>query len=160
LLCSEEAGVNDKAAELEQAAVRLLATREHSRAELRRKLMARGGEASAVEGVLDALAERRLQSDARYAEQYVAQRAARGYGPARIRAELRERGIDDAVIADWLDERDPVWKERVAEVARKRFGAACPADFGDRARRARFLEYRGFGAKLIRRVLFAGGDDE
>jgi regulatory protein len=152
--------VNDKAAELEQAAVRLLATREHSRAELRRKLMARGGEASAVEGVLDALAERRLQSDARYAEQYVAQRAARGYGPARIRAELRERGIDDAVIADWLDERDPVWKERVAEVARKRFGAACPADFGDRARRARFLEYRGFGAKLIRRVLFAGGDDE
>jgi regulatory protein len=151
--------VNDKAAELEQAAVRLLATREHSRAELRRKLTARGGEASAVEGVLDALAERRLQSDARYAEQYVAQRAARGYGPARIRAELRERGIDDAVIADWLDERDPVWKERIAEVARKRFGAAGPADFGDRARRARFLEYRGFGAELIRRVLFAGGDE-
>ena len=100
-----------------------------------------------------------MQSDARYAEQYVAQRAARGYGPARIRAELRERGIEDAVIADWLDERDPVWKERLAEVARKRFGAAGPADLRDRARRARFLEYRGFGAELIRRVLFAGGDE-
>ncbi len=109
--------------------------------------------------MLDDLAQRRLQSDARYAEHYVAQRAARGYGPTRIRAELRERGIGDEVIADWLDERDPVWKERLAEVARKRFGAAGPADFQDRARRARFLEYRGFGAGLIRRVLFGDGEE-
>ena len=151
--------MNDAAVELEQAAVRLLATREHSRAELRRKLLARAGEVAVVEALLDDLAARGLQSDARYAEQYVAQRAARGYGPARIRAELRERGIDEAVIADWLDERDPVWKERLAEVARKRFGAAGPADFRDRARRARFLEYRGFGAELIRRALFAGDDE-
>ena len=151
--------MNSTGAELEQVAVRLLATREHSRAELRRKLLARGGEAAVVEGVLDALAQRRLQSDARYAEQYVAQRAARGYGPTRIRVELHERGIEDDVIADWLDERDPVWKDRLAAVARKRFGAAGPADFRDRARRARFLEYRGFGAELIRRVLFAAGDE-
>ena len=151
--------MSGEAGDIEQTAVRLLAARECSRAELRRKLLARGGEAAVVEGVLDALAQRRLQSDARYAEQYVAQRAARGYGPARIRAELRERGIEDDVIADWLDERDPVWKDRLAAVARKRFGAAGPADFRDRARRARFLEYRGFGAELIRRVLFAGGDE-
>lgn len=150
--------MNETVAELEQVAVRLLASREHSRAELRRKLAARGGEAAVVEAVLDGLAQRRLQSDARYAEQYVAQRASRGYGPARIRAELRERGIEDAVIADWLDERDPVWQERLAEVARKRFGAAGPADFRDRARRARFLEYRGFPPELIRRVLFADAD--
>lgn len=151
--------MNSTGAELEQVAVRLLATREHSRAELRRKLLARGGDAAVAEGVLDDLARRGLLSDARYTEQYVAQRAARGYGPARIRAELRERGIGDDVVADWLDERDPVWKERLAEVARKRFGATGPADFRDRARRARFLEYRGFGAELIRRVLFAGGDE-
>lgn len=117
----------------------------------------RGGKAALVEGVLDDLAQRRLQSDARYAEHYVAQRAARGYGPTRIRAELRERGIGDEIIADWLDEHDPVWKERLAEAARKRFGAG-PTDFKDRARRARFLEYRGFGAGLIRCVLF--GDVE
>lgn len=133
--------------------------REHSRAELRRKLLARGGDPAAVETVLDALTQRRLQSDARYAEEYVAQRAARGYGPVRIRAELRERGIESAVIAEWLDERDPVWRQRLAEVACKRFGATGPADFKDRARRARFLEYRGFGAELIRRVLYGDADE-
>jgi len=112
-----------------------------------------------VEAVLDGLAQRRLQSDARYAEQYVEPRATRGYGPVRIRAELRERGIDAAVIDEWLDERDPVWRERLAEVARKRFGASGPADFRERARRARFLEYRGCGADLIRRVLLASDGD-
>jgi regulatory protein len=145
--------------DVEQAAVRLLAARDHSRAELRRKLLAIGGDPAAVERVLDGLSQRRLQSDARYAEHYVARRAARGYGPVRIRAELRERGIEDAVIADCLDEGDPRWRDRLAETARQRFGAASPADFRDRARRARFLEYRGFGKELIRRVLFADGDE-
>ncbi|MCU0970226.1 MAG: RecX family transcriptional regulator [Gammaproteobacteria bacterium] len=108
--------------------------------------------------VLDDLARRGLQSDARFAEQYVAARAARGYGPVRIRAELRERGLDDGLIADHLDERDPVWRERLDAVARKRFGSRAPSDYADRARRARFLEYRGFGPALVRRVLF-GGDE-
>ena len=109
--------------------------------------------------MLDRLAACGLQSDARYAEQYVAMRAARGYGPVRIRAELRERGVDAAVIDDWLDERDASWRERLRVVARKRFGAAAPADFRERARRARFLEQRGFGAELIRRELFAHDEE-
>jgi regulatory protein len=109
--------------------------------------------------VLDALAACGLQSDARYVEQYVAMRAARGYGPVRIRAELRERGVDGLLIDEWLDERDPAWRERLRAVARKRFGTAAPADFRDRARRARFLEQRGFGAELIRRDLFDHDDE-
>jgi regulatory protein len=136
--------------------VRLLTSREHARSELRRKLLARGEDEGAVDAVLDDLARRGLQSDARFAAQYVASRVARGYGPVRIRAELRERGLDGGLIADHLDERDPVWRERLDAVARKRFGSHAPADHADRARRARFLEYRGFGAELIRRALFGG----
>lgn len=113
----------------------------------------------AIEAVLDALAARGLQSDVRYVEQYVVMRAARGYGPVRIRAELRERGVDAALIDDWLDERDPAWRERLRAAARKRFGTTAPTDFRDRARRARFLEQRGFGAELIRRELFAHDED-
>ncbi len=108
--------------------------------------------------MLDDLARRGLQSDARFTEQYVASRAARGYGPVRIRAELRERGLADSTIHEHLDERDPIWRERLDAAARKRFGARPPADYADRARRARFLEYRGFGAELIRRAL-SGGED-
>jgi regulatory protein len=144
--------------EVETVAVRLLAGREHARSELRRKLLARGQEADVVDAVLDDLTRRGLQSDARFAEQYVAARAARGYGPVKIRAELRERGLDDALIEEHLDERDAVWRQRLEAAARKRFGAGAPADYADRARRARFLEYRGFGADLIRRTLF-GGDE-
>lgn len=108
--------------------------------------------------MLDDLGRRGLQSDARFAEQYVASRAARGYGPVRIRSELRERGLAEPLIEEHLDERDPAWRERLDAVARKRFGARVAADYAERARRARFLEYRGFGADLIRRALF-GGDD-
>lgn len=139
--------------------MRLLAAREHTRAELRRKLSARReATPEAVEAVLDAFAARGLQSDARYVEQYLATRAARGYGPVRIRAELRERGVEGRLIDEWLDERDPAWGERLRAAAQKRFGAAAPADFRERARRARFLEQRGFGADLIRRALFEGED--
>jgi len=138
----------------------LLAAREHTRAELRRKLGGRReATPEAVEAVLDALAARGLQSDARYAEQYLAMRVARGYGPVRIRAELRERGVESALIDDWLDERDPAWRERLRAVACKRFGAAAPADYKERARRARFLEQRGFGTELIRRELFDHDDE-
>jgi regulatory protein len=109
--------------------------------------------------VLAGLAARGLQSDARYAEQYVAMRAARGYGPVRIRIELRERGVEEGLIDEWLDERDPAWRGRLRAVAQKRFGEGAPADFKDRARRARFLEHRGFGADLIRRALYDGAED-
>jgi regulatory protein len=81
------------AASVEAAAVRLLARREHSRAELVRKLAARGAPAELADEVLDSLAARRLQSDERYAESLVTSRIGRGQGPVRIRRELAERGV-------------------------------------------------------------------
>jgi regulatory protein len=133
--------------------VRLLAAREHSRAELRRKLLGKGYAAEYVDLTLDELARQQLQSDQRYTEQYVSQRRARGYGPRRIQAELRERGIAPAVLEAWLDERDPAWWDQLQAVAAARFGSAPPADQRDLAKRIRFLEYRGFAPEQIRRLL-------
>jgi len=103
--------------------------------------------------VLDALAAQGLQSDPRFTEQYVQQRRRKGYGPLRIGAELQERGIPADLAEAWLDPRDPDWREQLREVARGKFGDAPPADRREMARRARFLEYRGFPAELIRRLL-------
>ena len=106
-----------------------------------------------VESTLDELARQGLQSDTRYTEQYVAQRRRRGYGPRRIRGELRERGIGPELIAAWLDEGDAAWSERLVEVAAAHCGRIAAGDRRALAKCARFLEQRGFAPELIRRHL-------
>ena len=96
--------------EAEQAAIRLLAPREHSRLELRRKLLKRDHAPDVIEEVLQRLEEHGLLSEERFVEQYIAMRKRKGYGPVRIRQELRERGINDIMIHEWVDERDDEWR--------------------------------------------------
>ncbi|MGD2081826.1 MAG: regulatory protein RecX, partial [Chromatiales bacterium] len=121
----------------------MLAAREHARAELRRKLLAKGGEAADVDVLLDRLEHDRLLDDRRFVEEYVDGRRRRGFGPVRVRAELRERGVAEALIAELLDEDGEGWAEALRAAHGRKFGNAPPADMRDLARRARFLEYRG-----------------
>ena len=144
-------------ARVEAAAVRLLARREHSRAELERKLKTRGAPPDLVAEARAGLAGRKLQSDERYAESLVTSRIGRGQGPVRIRRELSEQGIDAAGIEAALAAADPDWFALARETRRRRFGAEAPAEWKERARQARFLEYRGFSGEQIRHAL--GGDD-
>lgn len=144
-------------ATVEAAAVRLLARREHSRAELVRKLDERGAPGELVEQVLDALAARRLQSDARYAEALVASRAGRGQGPLRIRRELAERGVAGPLIEAVLEEAGQDWSDLARATRRRRFGSDPPTEWNERVRQSRFLEYRGFNSEQIRFAF--GGDD-
>jgi regulatory protein len=146
-----------EAQELEQAALRLLANREHSREELRRKLASRAEVSGLLEKVLDGLESNNYLNDARFVEQYVGSRGRRGFGPLRIRQELRERGIGESEISSALEEGASDWLQQMDEVARKKFGPLLEADFKERARRARFLEYRGFPHELIRQYLW--GDE-
>lgn len=135
------------------SAVRLLARREHSVHELRQKLRHKGFAAEPVEACLEALQAERLLSDARFAEAYVRMRAGRGYGPVRIRLELDERGVNSELGAQALAEAEADWEALAGQARRKRFGAALPQDFKERARQARFLQYRGFTAEQVRGVL-------
>ncbi len=140
-----------------RVALDLLARREHSAAELRRKLIRRGVAVARAGEVVAGLAGECLQSDARFTENYAASRSGRGYGPLRIIAELRQRGVSDELIARFLHAGDPDWAGRAHAVRRKRFGAEIPAGPGERARQARFLHYRGFTSEQIHGAL--GPDD-
>lgn len=100
-----------------------------------------------------------LLSDERFAEAFVASRTEKGSGPLRIQAELRERGLNDELIARYVDFSDRDWHERAARVRRKRFGPAPPGDIKERARQARFLQYRGFTAEQARTALKGDVDD-
>ncbi|MFN4148883.1 MAG: recombination regulator RecX [Rhodocyclaceae bacterium] len=130
-------------------AVRLLARREHTRAELVRKLAAHGTP-DEIEMVLNQLARAGLQSDVRFAESFVRSQADR-LGTARLRQTLRSKGVDAALIeaqvADLPDEL-----ERARAVWKKKF-AALPADAKEWARQARFLQGRGFSVATIRKLL-------
>lgn len=144
------------AADVEAVAVRLLARREHSRFELSRKLAARDAPAELVESVLDELAERRLQSDERYAESLVAARISRGQGPVRIRRDLEQHGVATASIEAAFEVANPDWDQLARETRVRRFGEAPPADWNARARQSRFLEYRGFTGEQIRIAMGIG----
>ncbi len=131
----------------------MLARREHSRAELRSKLAAKGFPTEIIDDALSGLDREGWLSDQRFTEMFIRARKERGYGPVRIRAELRERGIGDAMIAACVDMGDPEWVQRLERANSKRFGSSRARDFAERARQMRFLRARGFTAEQIHAVL-------
>ncbi len=140
------------------ALIHLLARREHSRLELQRKLAARGHPPEVLERALAVLVAKGLQSDQRFAENYVRSAMDRGQGVLKIRAGLRERGIDDELAAAFLDQDDAHWRCQAAMAVAKRFGEAPPGDRAEWARRARFLTSRGFSSDVTASVLGALDD--
>lgn len=139
------------------AGVRLLANREHSRTELRRKLRVRGYSPDVIEAALTRLAKDGYQSDVRFAETFVRSRLERGQGLLKIAAALRQRGVDDEVASAPLDLGDAEWRRLAAAALRKRFGDDAPASRTDWSRRARFLAGRGFSSDIAARVLDIDG---
>jgi regulatory protein len=135
---------------VEAAAVRLLAVREHSTEELRRKLVAKGYPPEAIEPVIQKLASKRLVSDDRFTASFVHHHAKRGQGPVRIRAALLQQGIPDSQAVEALRCAEVDWVQLAREVRRRKFGAAPPRSLGERAKQARFLQYRGFDAEQLR----------
>ena len=145
--------MNADAAEIRARATEVLARREHSRRELEQKLLRRGFDEPVVHGVLNELERANLLSDARFASAYVDSRAARGFGPLRIIAELKQRGIDGAAREAACDPAAREWLERAHQARRKRFGESAPAEFRERARQARFLIQRGFSRSHVSAAL-------
>ena len=136
---------------LRERALRHLARRDHSRAELTRKLAAHG-DADEIDAVIERMGELGLQSDTRYAEAFVRGKAGR-FGASRLRSELARRGVDrdliDEAIAGECVESEA---DRARAVLRGRF-TEPPADAREWARQARFLQTRGFAPELIRKLL-------
>ncbi|HKT31622.1 MAG TPA: regulatory protein RecX [Gammaproteobacteria bacterium] len=144
---------------IQASALRLLARREHSVQELAAKLLARGFEPEPVAEVVAALSAKNLVSDARFVDEFVAARLRRGSGPAKIREELRGRGVEQGLVDATLVAQRENWLATAEAARRKRFGAAAPRNYQERARQARFLQQRGFTAEQIRQVLKGDIDD-
>ena len=140
---------------LRERALRLLARREHSRAELARKLGAHCGPEDDLDALLDDLSRRKLLSDERYAEAR-ARQLARKYGAARIRHDLKAKGVDAALVARVSGEGE---LERARDILARKYRAPATTP-RERARRMRFLQSRGYSRATIRALLSSGGDDD
>ncbi|AUN95914.1 regulatory protein RecX [Pseudazoarcus pumilus] len=149
--------MTDAADRLRQKALRLLALREHSRAELARKLDGLGTP-DEVEATLERMAELGLQSDRRFAESWVRSKAGR-FGTARLRMDLARRGIDADTIVEVLGAADAGTDiERARAVWATKFGTLA-RDRREWARQARFLQGRGFSTDVIAKLLKEGPDE-
>jgi len=142
-------------------AVALLARRDYSTRELKRKLKDRGYTEHAYEVVVDDLESMGKLNDERYSQNFVAYRARRGHGPARIRNQLKTSGLDRTTIDEAVKGEDaPDFLALARAVRLRKFGPEIPADRKERARQARFLQYRGFSTDHIRAVLEGDPEDE
>ena len=142
----------DTAVELRARALRLLARREHSRQELERKLAMHAESDGVLAGVLDALASRNQLSEERYAEER-ARQLARKYGAAKIRHDLKAKGVAAEIIGRLGSEGEA---ERARAILERKYRAPATTR-EERARRARFLQSRGFSHQTIRGALGGPG---
>lgn len=130
---------------IRRSALDLLARREHSYAEMLRKLRQRGATREMAEIELDRLQEEGLLSDERFCEAYIHARSQRGYGPVRLREELRQRGVAEVLIERYLRSDQWDWSELARQAFARRFPEGPAADLKEKSKQLRFMHYRGFG---------------
>ncbi|EKZ5695727.1 recombination regulator RecX [Klebsiella quasipneumoniae] len=149
-------------ARLLDRAIRILAMRDHSVQELRRKLAApvmskNGPEALDVtpeelEQVVAWCIENRYLDDNRFVGQFIASRSRKGYGPARIRQELSQKGIARQAVEQAMRECDIDWVSLARAQAQRKYGEPLPSAFAEKVKIQRFLLYRGYLMEDIQEI--------
>ena len=135
--------------DIRRAALDLLARREHSKAELMHKLSKKNFAEKDILTVLTILSEENLLSEHRFTEAFIHYRGRMGYGPLYIQAELKNRGIAEDIIQQYMQTSSEIWSDSIREVWQKRFKGRVPGDYKTRAQQMRFLQYRGFTSQQI-----------
>ncbi len=143
---------------LRQRALEYLGKREYSYAELGQKLKTYADEGDDIPALLEDFKARGWLSDARFTEQIVHARQSK-FGSAKIAHELREKGVAHELIADAIEQVKDNELENATEVWRKKFKTG-PKNREEWAKQARFMQSRGFGFDMIKKVLNAAEAEE
>ncbi|HVM97155.1 MAG TPA: regulatory protein RecX [Candidatus Acidoferrales bacterium] len=136
-------------------AVRWLAARDRSSAEVHRRLEAAGVESTLVEATLQRLRNLGYVDDTRFASSYAEMAARRGHGSERVRSELEARGVNreavEAAIGNSFEN-----ERELAQRALARHQTKPPTTANERARAARFLLNRGFPEAVVLAIIGEG----
>ena len=137
----------------------ILSRREHSRTELRTKLIVREFPVEQIDALLDVLIQEGLQSDERFAESYIRFRSRRGFGLRRLLQELEQRGVSASIVNQAVSVSEVDFFQ-VAEVAfRKKFSRKA-VTIMEKSKQVRFMEYRGFYTEEVNHAIRTLSDDE
>lgn len=139
--------------EVRLQAIRFLSRREYCEQELARKLVSRGASQELAQQVVDNLKSSDLVNDDRFAQALIRVRMARGYGPVKIRSELRQRGVSSELIDEHLEISSSTWQDVIVRVLNRKYRDAPPDNYREWAKRARFLQSRGFESSQVRESL-------
>lgn len=134
-------------------AVRLLSRREHSAFEIRDKLLKRDFDEQEITQAIVELQQGGWLSDERYTEAYIRMRQLKGFGPVRIAMELNQRGVKESIVDEYLHVGDESWQQTLEQQYRKKYKNKSIEDYNDKAKRIRFLQYRGFSLDVIYQVV-------
>ena len=137
----------------------MLARREYSRRELRVRLEHGGYDEAEASEAIRRLGEQNYQDDERFGEMLLRARVAHGYGPARIRAELRSHGLAAATVDALIASAEVDWNALAVAQLRKKYGSKPATDRVERGRRAQFLLRRGFTAAMVGAATHAEVED-
>ena len=143
---------------LKGRALRALAAREHSRAELVRKLASYETEEGELERILNELSAKGYIDEQRVAASVAHRRGAK-LGTARIVQELKAKGVDPEAVAEAAAQLKTTELERACEVWRKKFGTPAQ-DAAERGKQMRFLASRGFSGEVIRKAIGGAGEED
>jgi regulatory protein len=142
---------------LRERALGMLARREHTRVEMRRKLSPHAEFPEQVEQLLDALTARGWLSETRFAESR-ANALARKFGSLKIEHDLSNRGVSAEVVEHTVEQARTRELDTCRAAWQRKFGV-LPRDAAERGRQMRFLAGRGFSAEAVHRVLKAEDAD-
>lgn len=143
---------------LRSYAFAVLTRKEYSKAELIEKLALYAQDRDEVMELVEELAQQRYQSDQRVAETVLASQKRKGKGPARIQLALKNKKIDQDLIADEMQEID--WTEQAYQLKLKKYGAEVTKDPKLKAKQIRFLQYRGFDLDTIFKAISRRENEE
>lgn len=130
--------------EVLHSAVNYLSRREHSALELMDKLKTKGYSSTDISVIIEYLQEKNYQSDQRFAECSIRNRASRGYGWLYIKQMLKQKGVCENIINEEAKNQQIDWYLQAELAYNKRFAGIVIKDEKDKAKRLRFMQSRGF----------------
>jgi regulatory protein len=145
----------DNVVELRARALRLLARREHTRQELENRLSPHAGSSAELQSLISGLRQKNQLSEERFAEGR-ARQLARKYGAARIRQDLKAKGVSEELISRFSSSENEMQKAK--EILERKYRTP-PATREEKAKRMRFLQSRGFSSEIIFKLLSSRGAD-